>query len=121
MRENNFERHFHEEREMVKYCFAFNHINYACYGSYQHVYLRELQGINNNAMMNLTQRGFGDSLSGDSFSWLRVVITKILNEQAKGRQLFTVQDLVQTFPKVTYGLLRLISMQKLGKLFWKET
>ena len=67
VQENNFERHLQEEREMVKY-FAFNHINYACYMSHQQVYLRELQGINNNAMMNLAQCGFGDSLSGDSFS-----------------------------------------------------
>ena len=68
VQENNFERHLREEREMVKYCFAFNHINYARYASHQQVCLRELQGINNNAMMNLTQLGLGDSLSGDSFS-----------------------------------------------------
>ena len=66
--ENNFEQHFLEEREMVKYYFAFNDRNYARYVSYQQVYLRELRGINNNAMMNLTQRGFGVLLSGDSFS-----------------------------------------------------
>ena len=66
--ENNFARYLQEEREIVKYCFAFNHINYAHYLSYQQVYLRELQGINNNAMINLMQCGFGDSLSGDLFS-----------------------------------------------------
>ena len=66
--DNNSERHLQEESEMIKYCFAFNHINYTRYLSYQQVYLRELQGINNNAMMNLTRRGFRDSLSGDSFS-----------------------------------------------------
>ena len=66
--ENNFEQHLKEEREMVKYCFAFNRINYVPYVSYQQVYLRELEGINNNAMMNLTLSGSGDSLSGDSFS-----------------------------------------------------
>ena len=68
VQENNFEWYLQEEHEMVKYCFAFDHTNYARYVSYQQVYLRELQGINNNAMMNLTQRGFGDSLSVDSFS-----------------------------------------------------
>ena len=66
--ENNFEQHLKEEREMVKYCFPFNRINYVRYVSYQQVYLRELEGINNNAMMNLTLSGSGDSLSGDSFS-----------------------------------------------------
>ena len=52
--ENNFEQHLLEEREIVKYYFAFNDRNYARYESYQQVYLRELQGISNNAMMNLT-------------------------------------------------------------------
>ena len=64
VQENSFERHLQEEREMVKYCFAFNHINYASYASHQQVCLRELQGVNNNAVMNLTQLGLGDSLSG---------------------------------------------------------
>ena len=59
VQENNFERHLREEREMVKYCFAFNHINYARYVSHQQVCLRELEGINNNAMMNLKQTWFG--------------------------------------------------------------
>ena len=68
VQENNFERHLREEREMFKYCFAFNHLNYARYASQQQVCLRELQGISNNAMMSLTQLGLGDSLSGDSFS-----------------------------------------------------
>ena len=99
VRQNNFERHLQQEREMVKYCFAFNHINCAYYGSYQHVYLRELQGINNNAMMNLAQRSFGDSLSGDSFSWLCVVITKILNEQTKRQAAFHCARFSTDIPK----------------------
>ena len=41
-------------------------------------------------------------------------------KKQKGRQVLTVQDLVQTLPKLTHGLLRLISMQKLGKLFRKK-
>ena len=67
VKEKNLEQNLQEKREMFKYCFAFNHINYARYVSHQQVCLRELEGINNNAMMNLTQRGLGDSLSGDSF------------------------------------------------------
>ena len=41
-------------------------------------------------------------------------------KKQKGRQVLTVQDLVQTLPELTHGLLRLISMQKLGKLFRKK-
>ena len=34
MQENNFEQHLPADREMVKYYFAFNHINYTCHVSY---------------------------------------------------------------------------------------
>ena len=100
IRENNFERNLQAECEMVKYFFAFNQIKYARYASYQQVYLRELQSINNNAMVNLAQCEFGDPLSGYALP---------------------VQDLVQTLLKLTHGLLHLISMQKLGKIFRKNT
>ena len=65
---------------MVKDCLACDHIYYARYLPYQQDYLRQLQRINSNAMMNLTQRDFGGSLSGDSFSFLYDdLITKIFN------------------------------------------
>ena len=66
---------------MVKYCFAFDHINYTRYVSYQQVYLQELQRINSKAIIGLTQR---DSLLGDSFSCLHGdLITEIFNGQTK--------------------------------------
>ena len=34
MQENNFEQHLQADREVVKYYFAFNHINYTCHVSY---------------------------------------------------------------------------------------
>ena len=118
VREENFERHVLAEREMVKYYFAFDHINYARYMSYQQVYLQELQRINSNAIMDLTQRVFGGSLSGVSFSCLHgYLITEIFSEQTKGTQVLTVYDLVQTWLKLTHGLLNLTSIQKLGKFF----
>ena len=86
IRENNFERNLQAECEMVKYFFAFNQIKYARYASYQQVYLRELQSINNNAMVNLAQCGFGDSLSGYLFFCVHVIITNILNKQTKRQE-----------------------------------
>ena len=84
--ENNFKRHLPAEREMAKYCFAFDHINYARYVSYQQVYLRELQSIDSNAMMDLAQRGFGGSISGDSFSCLHGDLIKgKFNRQPKSQ------------------------------------
>ena len=71
---------------MAKYCFAFDHINYARYVSYQQVYLRELQSIDSNAMMDLAQRGFGGSISGDSFSCLHGDLIKgKFNRQPKSQ------------------------------------
>ena len=83
IRENNFEPNLQAECEMVKYFFAFNQIKYPRYASYQQVYLRELQSVNNNAMVNLAQCGFGDSLSGYLFFCVHVIITNILNKQTK--------------------------------------
>ena len=51
---------------------------------HQQAYLRELQRIDSNVMMNFTQRDFGGSLSGDSFSYLHGdLITEILNGQTE--------------------------------------
>ena len=86
IRENNFERNLQAECEMVKYFFAFNQIKYACYASYQQVYLRKVQSINNNALVNLAQCGFGDSLSGYLFFCVHVIITNILNKQTKRQE-----------------------------------
>ena len=71
---------------MVKSFFAFNQIKYARYASYQQLYLRELQSINNNAMVNLAQCGFGDSVSGYLFFCVHVIITNILNKQTKRQE-----------------------------------
>ena len=68
-------------------------------------------------MMNLTQRGFGNSFSGASFS-LPAPYNKKYKQ--KGRQVLTLQDLVQALLKLIHGLLHLISMQKLGQLFRKK-
>ena len=87
IRENNFERNLQAECEMVKYSFAFNQIKYACYASYQQFYLRKVQSINNNALVNLAQCGFGDSLSGYLFFCVHVIITNILNKQTKRQEL----------------------------------
>ena len=42
VRQKNFERHLQTEREMIKYCFPFDRINYSRYLMYQFVSLRAL-------------------------------------------------------------------------------
>ena len=43
VRDNNIELHLQAERQMIKYCFAFDHVHYARYLGYQNVYLRDLE------------------------------------------------------------------------------
>ena len=70
VKEKNFERHLQAEREMIKFCFTFDHINYSRYLTCQYVYLRILQRERSKAVADLNERGFGVSLSGLPFTSL---------------------------------------------------
>ena len=59
VRENDFKGHLQAERKMFK----------------QQVHLRKLQRFITNATVDITQRAFGDSLSGDLFSCLHSDLT----------------------------------------------
>ena len=84
-REGNFERHLHAEREMRSLVFAFDHINYARYVSYQHSYLSQLSTSNNEAYGDLMARGFGASISGQTFSSIHGdLVTEYFNKTTKG-------------------------------------
>ena len=84
VREKNFERHLQAEGEMIKFCFAFDHINYSRYLTYQHVYLRTLQRERSKAVADLNEQGFGVSLSGLPFTSLHGdLITEIFIGQTK--------------------------------------
>ena len=47
--------------------FAFDHINYAGYITYQHVYLNNLLRKDNSIVKDLITNGHGASCSGNSF------------------------------------------------------
>ena len=84
LRKKNFERHLQAEREMVKYCFTFHHINYSRYLTYQHMYWRTLQRERSKAVADLDERGFGGFPSGLPFTSLHGdLITEIFNGQTK--------------------------------------
>ena len=53
VRDCSFELHLQAEREMIKHCFACNHVNYARYLAYQQVYLRELETKDHPAINDL--------------------------------------------------------------------
>ena len=82
--EKNLERHLQAAKEILKYCFVFDHIIYTRYLSYQQVYLGSLEATNSPAIPHLKVRDFGGSLSGQPF-WAvhRDLVTEIFNGQTK--------------------------------------
>jgi hypothetical protein len=83
VREKDLSRHMQAEREMLKLCCAIDHINYARYiVSFQHVNLLMLEMCHDP---ELSKRGFGGSLSGETFSAIHGdLITEIYNGRTKG-------------------------------------
>ena len=67
VREGGLKRHFSAEKQILKLMFAFDHINYAGYITYQHVYLNNLLRKDNSIVKDLITNGHGASCSGNSF------------------------------------------------------
>ena len=61
VREQKFELHLAAERELLPRCFAFNHINYSRYLTFQHVILSEIKHCNGNVMNYYLREGFRGS------------------------------------------------------------
>ena len=61
VREQKFELHLAAERELLPKCFAFNHINYSRYLTFQHVIFSEIKHCNGNVMNDYLRAGFKGS------------------------------------------------------------
>ena len=59
MREGNLYRHLEAERKFLPLFFSFDHVHYARYNSFQHIYLKHLQTTNTNAFNDLCIQGYG--------------------------------------------------------------
>lgn len=59
VRENKYDRHLEAEREFLKLVFAFDHVNYAKYNTYYHVFMSNLKSTDNEAYQELVKFGFG--------------------------------------------------------------
>ena len=78
-------RHFSAEREILKFMFAFDHINYARYNTYQHVYLNNLLRKGKSVAKDVISNGYGASSSGDSFRTIHGdLVTEHFNKETKG-------------------------------------
>lgn len=87
VREKHIERHLQAERALLPQLFAFGHVNYARYLTYQHVTLTNLPKSNPAAWEELKKNGFGGSITGGSFSTVHGdFITEVtINREVKVR------------------------------------
>ena len=63
-REKNIEKHLAAERALLPKCFAFGHVSYARYLSFQHVSLGDIKLNRRDVWDDAKLNGFGGSLSG---------------------------------------------------------
>ena len=59
IRQGGLKRHFSAKQEILKLIFAFDHINYAGYITYQHVCLNNLLRKGNSIVKDLITNGHG--------------------------------------------------------------
>ena len=94
VREDCLKRYFSAEREIWKLMFAFDHIKYAGYIAYPHVYLNNLLRKNNSIVKDLITNGHGASCSEDSSSTIHGdLVTKHFKKKRK--------ELLDLSPQVT--------------------
>ena len=62
------ELHLAAERELFPKCFAFNHINYSRYLTFQRVNFSKIKHCNENVWNDLLKEGFRGSLNGEPLS-----------------------------------------------------
>ena len=83
-REGNLYRHLEAERKFLPLFFVFDHVHYARYNSFQHIYLKHLQTTNTNAFNDLCIQGYGATSTGDPFSAIHGdLVTEHFNRETK--------------------------------------
>ena len=76
--------HLQAERELLKIVFAFDHINYARYNSFQHMLLSQEQRLNSRACQDLLLNGHTASTTGNNFSGISGdLLTEWFNKETK--------------------------------------
>ena len=85
VREGDIFKHLQAEREMLKLVFAFDHVHYARYNTYQHVLLSSMQRNNEDGFKDLSIYGHGSTSTGLPFSAIHGdLVTEHFNRETKG-------------------------------------
>ena len=85
-REANIEMHLQAERELLKIVFAFDHINYARYNSFQHIFsvIISRTKIKQSTYQDLLLNGHTASTTGNNFSGVSGdLLTGCFNKETK--------------------------------------
>ena len=70
---------------MLKHIFSFDHQNYACYLSYQHILLNDLKVNSTSSFQDLAFRGMGANYFGNKFTSVHGdLVTDYFNREIKG-------------------------------------
>ena len=78
---------------MLKLIFAFDHINYTRFNSFQYVFLSNLSKDNQQAWCDILKYGFGATSSGEIFSeFCGDFVTEYFNKKYKGKAELINQD-----------------------------
>ena len=134
VREKCIDRHLAAERALIPKCSAFGHINYARYLTFQHIKLQDIKMNNKEAWDDLSQNGFGGSLSGEPFSTIHgdLITETTINREVKVRGgpmqggYSTNEKATDTFVKTSHIMAKLRATLKerlniLTPSFHKET
>lgn len=120
VREKSIETHLAAERTLLPKCFAFGHVNYARYLTFQHANLQNLKMNHQDAWNDLVENGFGGSLSGKPFSTIHgdLITETTINREVKVRGgpmqggYSTNEQAMDTFIKTSHIMAKLRSLLK---------
>ena len=120
VRGGNIEAHLAAERMPLPKCFAFRHVIYARYLTFQHVNLQNVKLNHKAAWNDLVQSRFGGSMSGEPFSRIHgdlITKTKINRElKVRGGPMHdgysTSEQTTDTFIKTSHIMAKLIATLK---------
>ncbi len=130
VRENSIERHLAAERVLIPKCFAFGHPNYSRYLSFQHVKLVDIKRNHTAIWEDLSQNGYGGSISGEPFSTMHgdLITETTINREVKTRGgpmqggFSTDITAVDTFMKTSHIVANLrVKLKERLKVFTKSS
>ena len=83
-RESDIDLHLEAERQMLNLIFAFDHVHYSRYNSYQHVLLSHHKQRNSSAYQDIKTNGFCAARTTGSFKGIHGdLMTEIFNGETK--------------------------------------